>query len=121
MQNDQTSRSYNVTIANGAAISEAIDVRECVGGFVIVPGAWTDANIGFQVCDTSSGTFVALKDKTGSPLQIASITTNASFAYAIPTEAFPAMFVKLWSKSTTAATTTDTNQGAARSLTVILK
>lgn len=110
-----------LTIANGEALTAAFPMHEWVSGLVIVPAAWTDANIGFKICDTQSGTFVALKDETGSPVQISSITTNASYAYKIPTAIFPATWVKLWSKSTTAATVTDTNQGAERSLTVQLK
>lgn len=118
---EQKANSINLTIANGAAISGAFNMSDHLLGLVIVPAEWTDANIGFKVCDVSGGTFVIACDKTGSPIQIAGITTNASKAYAIPTELFPGMWVKLWSKSTTAATTTDTNQGAARSLVVILK
>jgi len=111
-----------VTIANGAATSGAFDMRYWVSGAVLVPSAWTAANIGFQVCDTETGTFVALKDDTGVPVQISSVTTDTSFWYEFPTpEVFSGHFVKLWSKSTTAATVTNTNQGAARTLTVMLK
>ena len=109
------------TIANGAAITEAIPVHEYAGGLVTIPAAWTAANLGFQVSDTEAGTYVKVKDKAGDPVQVESITTNASFCYEIPPEIFGAHYLKLWSKSSTSATTTDTNQGAERSLIVLLK
>lgn len=109
------------TIAINTAITEAIPFHEYAGGLVTIPSAWTDANLGFQVCDTLAGTYVKVKDKAGDPVQIESITTNATFAYEIPAEVFGAHYLKLWSKSSTAATTTDTNQAAARSLVLTMK
>jgi hypothetical protein len=118
---EQKAASYNLTIANGAAVSTAFNTSDFIGGIVIIPTSWTDANMGFKVCDTEGGTFVALKDDDGAPVQIAAITTDAPFAYKIPNEIFPAMWVKLWSKSTTAATVTDTNQSGDITITVMLK
>ena len=119
-------RSVNyqwVTIAINTAITGVIDVLGYADGAVLIPSAWTDANLGFQMPpDTgTTGTFLALKDESGNPVQISGITTNAAFWYAIPARVFPAATIKLWSKSTTAATVTDTNQGAARSILVVLK
>lgn len=118
----QPPKTEGLTISiNTAITTAAFSMAEFVGGFVIVPSAWTAANIGFKICDTYDGTYVIARDETGVPIQISSITTNASYAYQIPTDLFGAIWVKLWSKNTTAATITDTNQGAERSLTVILK
>lgn len=111
----------SLTIANGTAISDAYDFRRYIGGHVVVPGTWTAANIGFKVCDTVDGTYVIACDKTGAPIQISSVATGASKSYKIPDELFPAAFVKLWSKDTTAATETDNNQAGARALKVVLK
>lgn len=110
-----------VTIANNEAVSGAIDMRRFTGGMVVIPAAWTDANLGFKVSTEEAGTYTILKGATGTPIQISSITTNASFAYSLPTELAGALWVKLWSKNTTAATTTDNNQGGARSIGVYLK
>lgn len=118
---EQNPASYPLTIANNEAVSDAFNMTDFTLGTVIVPGTWTDANIGFKICNSSGGTFVIACDDTGVPIQISGVTTNASKAYAIPTKLFPNMWVKLWSKNTTAATTTDNNQGGARSLVVILK
>ena len=109
------------TIDNGTAITGAIDITEFSSGVVITPAAWTDANIGIKVSQASDGTYVVLHDVSASPVQIAGITTDASLAYTLPDEIFACGHIKLWSKNTTVATITDNNQGAARSLWVILK
>lgn len=111
----------SLTIAENAAISGAYDFRRYFGGHVVVPGTWTAANIGFKVCDTVDGTYVIACDEDGVPIQIGTVNTGESRSYKIPDDLFPAAFVKLWSKNTTAATATDTNQAAARSLKVTLK
>lgn len=121
MEVTSPSKTQTVVIANNTAISNVITAINQLSGFIIVPAAWTDANIGFKICDTQGGTFVIACDDTGTPIQVSGITTNASKAYRIPSELFPAHYLQLWSKSTTSATITDTNQGAERSLVVILK
>lgn len=75
-----------------------------------------------SVAPTTGGTFVILRDASGNPVQIGSIKTDGARAYALPAELFGCGFVKLWSKSATAATETDVNQtGGPLSLTVVLK
>lgn len=113
--------TISLTIANGAALSEAFDMQRYLNGLVYVPGTWTAGNIGFTVCDTATGTFSIALDKTGVPIQISTVNTGRAGWYAIPTELFPASFVKLWSKNATAATETDINQAGARAMKVMLK
>lgn len=113
--------SFNLTIANNAALSAAFSMQDYAGGIVTVPSAWTAANIGFQVCFEPAGTFAILRDDEGTPVQISGILTNGVRAYAFPDKVFAAHWVKLWSKSSTAATETDTNQGGDRALSVVLK
>lgn len=121
-RNIQRVFSYeDVTIASGAAESDEISVTRYAGGIVRVCTEWTDANIGILHSHISSGTFNVLHDYLGSPVQISGIPTTGGGDFALPDEVFAAGYVKLWSKSTTAATETDTNQGDARSLTVVLK
>ena len=110
-----------LTIASSAAITGELDIRDAYIGFVIVPSAWTAANIGFKIATESGGTFVTARDDSGSPIQISGIETSSSRAYKIPDDIFGVGYVKLWSKSATAATETDVNQGAARTLYVITK
>ena len=116
---EYTTRTY--TIASGAALTDEIDARYMAGAIVIIPAAWTAANLGIKVSPTSGGTFVILNDYLGAPVQVSGITTDASKAYALPDEIYATGFVKLWSKSATAATITDVNQAAARSIIVVLK
>lgn len=113
--------AVSLTIAINTALSEAFDMSRYIGGLVFVDGTWTAGNIGFKVCDTVDGTYVIALDKSGVPIQISTVNTGRAGAYAIPTELFPAPFVKLWSKSATAATETDVNQAAARAMKVVLK
>jgi hypothetical protein len=108
----------SAAIANNAAISGAIDNRAASGGSVITPAAWTDANIGFKVCATVDGTFVPLRDQTGALVQITSVQTSEADAYPLPDELFGCLFFKLWSCT---AAGVDTNQGAARTLTIVQK
>ena len=110
-------RTKTATIANGAAVSDVINTTGFTYMVVITPAVWTDANIGFKVSADNS-TFVTLYDEDGAPVQIGGIATAAAGAYTAPAEVAGARFVKLWSKSTTDATETDTNQGAARTLVV---
>ena len=119
--NNQPSASKKLTIAESAAVTQAFWMGDHIGGHVIVPAAWTAANIGFKICDSETGTFVIAKTEAGVPIQISAVLTSQSDSFKIPNELFPVSWVKLWSKSTTAATETDVNQAAARSLTVILK
>ena len=114
--------NVNVTIPINLAVpTDPMDFRIWAGGAIIIPSAWTAANIGFQVSRDSDGTFVTLKDEDGLPVQIGNVTTNAVKAYVIPSGVFGVGWVKIWSKSSTAATDTSTNQGAERALPVLLK
>ena len=106
----------NVTIAINTAISGAIDVSRYSGMQVFMPAAWTAANIGFKVCATESGTYVQLNDKDDAIVEIASPT--AALAHNAPSELFPTMFLKVWSQDGAGS---DTNQAAARTLTLVLK
>lgn len=118
---NRESEAFTVKIASGAAATPAIDFSHWAGGVVIVPSAWTSANIGFYVSDTIDGTYVILRDDSGTPVQISNIKTDGSRAYKLPDDVFGVLFMKLWSKNTTAATETDTNQASTRTLTLVCK
>jgi hypothetical protein len=108
-----------LTIANGASLSDVLDFTFFSGGMLLVPSAWTAADIAFHVSDEAEGTFTLLKDKSGSTVKITSVTTDASYWYEIPTEVFAAAHVKIASINT--STEAAVNQGAARSLMVLVK
>jgi hypothetical protein len=108
--------SKSLTIANGAATSDAFEMSNHAGGIVLMPAAWTAASIGFQVSDSPGGSYYPLYDADGSLVQIAG--PAASQAHAVPAEVFGAAWVKLWSQDGSA---NDENQTAERTLGVILK
>ena len=105
----------SLTIENGEALSEAFDMAIHAGATILMPAAWTAANIGFKVCARSDGTFLPLYDDSGS---IVEVSAAASKAFAAPAELYGAAWVKLWSQNGSGS---DTNQGADRTITVLLK
>lgn len=112
---------HALTIADGAATSAVVDFSLHAGGYVDIATSWTAANMGFYVCDTADGTFVILRDEAGNPVQISNILTTGARAYALPSQVFGCKFVKLWSKSSTSATETDTNQTGDATIRLVLK
>ena len=107
---------YKAVIANGAAVSDAIELSQFSGMIVQMPAAWTAASIGFKVCNTPDGTFLPLYDDDGLLVQIDSPAVDK--AYSAPAPVFAAMYIQLWSQDGSASAT---NQGAARTLTVTMK
>ena len=108
--------SRQLTIANGAATSDAFEMSNHAGGIILMPAAWTAASIGFKVSDSPTGAYYPLYDANGSLVQISG--PAASQAHTIPAEVFAAAWVKLWSQDGSA---NDANQSAPRTLGVILK
>ncbi|MBW1801891.1 MAG: hypothetical protein JRJ85_14295 [Deltaproteobacteria bacterium] len=110
----RTSETQGVVIANGAALSGAIDFSAYSGMSILIPAVWTSAAIGFYVCDTVDGTFYPLYDDEGTLVEA---TVAVDTKVAVPVTVFPERFVKLWSENAGA----DENQGAERSISVTLK
>lgn len=111
---ERQSKRAALTIASSAALSTAFHFAGGLG-LVLMPAAWTAANIGFKVCDTEGGTYLPLYQDDGSTLvEIAS--PAADTAYTLPAELAGATWVKLWSQDGAGS---DTNQAAERSLTVV--
>ena len=113
---NRTTKVQSMTIANGAALSDAFDFRDFSFLTVQMPGAWTAASLGFYVASSLGGTFQPLYDDDGNLAQIDS--PAASKDYSAPAAIGGAHFVKLWSQN---GSGTGTNQGAERSLVVHLK
>lgn len=85
-----------VTVPTGAALSNAVDIREFAGGVFITP-ATLDATtvIAFQVSDSASGTFTDLR-KSDNTLATVTVELNGSHAYPLVDELFGAQFFKFW-------------------------
>jgi hypothetical protein len=103
-----------LTIASGAALSEAVDMREYAGGVLRLPAAWTAASLAFQHSDTANGTFQPLYKSDNSLVEM---TVAASRDYALPDQLFGCAFVKLWSETAGS----NVNQGADRAFALHLK
>lgn len=109
--------SGTVTVANGAALSGAIDMRDYSGGVIITPATLNaTTKIAFQVCDSADGTYLPLYTAANA-LEEVTVTLNAARAYAIPDSVFGASFIKLWCQ----ASGTGVNQTGAKTFTVMLK
>lgn len=111
-----------LTIENGAALSDAFNYGSSESGMILIPPVWTAANIGFKHSLTEDGTYTMVEHHdSGEPVQISDIPTATSVWKELPPELAGCKWLKLWSKSATAATETNVNQGAARSISYVLK
>ena len=106
--------NVTATIANGASLSNAIDIGSSSMQSIFMPAAWTAAVMYFAAAPTSGGTFVPVQDVNGSevPCTVAVDTTCP-----LPVELAGYRFIKLRSGPSGAAQA----QGQAVIVTVILK
>lgn len=105
------------TIANGASISNEIDLGDKVFAGLIMPAEWTAAVITFLVAAESGGTFYSLYNDAGTEI---SLTVAAGTAVGIADVALalaPWRYIKL--RSGTAAS--PVAQGADRAIAIVLK
>lgn len=101
-----------LTIASGAAVSDAFEMDDALFLVVHMPAAWTAASLAFKVAPEKGGTFVPLYDENGALLEL---TVAESTAVRVPTNWLAGNpWVQLWSETAGA----DVAQGAARTITV---
>lgn len=117
--------AYAVTIANGAALSGAVEVSQRVGdartalvGIVTDPTGWTAAVLTFDV-SADGTTYYPLYNAAGTEVSIPSamLSTTSAWIALDPADFAGVAFVKLRS-GTKAATV---NQGAARALSLVVR
>jgi len=118
-------KAGNVVIANGAAVSDAIEIPV---GFVIVgietPSAWTAADLGLQVCVDGALSFLDVYSGLGTTTARARATgivasTWTAFGGDAGTSSFVrnlGLGVKIKLTSINTASNADVNQGADRVL-----
>lgn len=100
------------TIANGATDSDELDIVDAKYVGLIMPAAWTDADILFKVTNVSGGTWRDLLTDEGVQIRL---KVFAARAYAIDRYAYglaPWRFLQIISSVA---------QGAARSILVVIK
>jgi hypothetical protein len=111
---ERYTETIDVTILSGGAESNPIGFAQYSGGILLVPSAWSAADIGFVVNTVPGGTFVPLTDD-GTQVEITGVVVDT--AYVLPPEVFAATHIKLWSQSGG----TGVNQAADRVLKLIMK
>lgn len=109
-----------VVIANGAATSATFKLFGFRISAIITPSAWTTADLSFEVDPNGSGTFYKVQDNSGALVRCTGIAT-ASAEYIIPPEVADHISGELGKiVSSNVASEADVNQGAERSLVVVL-
>lgn len=103
------------TIANGAALSGAINLGNSRLVAIQMPAAWTAANLTFQAAESAGGTFQDVYDSGGTEV---SVTAAASrFISLLETQRYRGMRnIKVRSGTTG----TPVNQAAARDIILVL-
>lgn len=104
-----------LTIANGASLSGELDLTEFTITGIIMPAAWTAADLTLAASDAAGGTFVPVYDAAGTELTIQADTSR--FIALSPDATRALRFAKLRSGTSGSAV----NQGAARELVVIVE
>jgi hypothetical protein len=105
----------NVVIAAGAALSDAVDIRNFASFGWAINGSWTAASLAFQV-SIDGVTFFPLQTAAGALIEHA-MTTTPNAGRSLPVEALPFSFVKLWSETAGASV----NQAGARTFSIGVK
>lgn len=103
----------NATIANGESLSNAIDVDGSAVVGIVMPAAWTAANLTLQMSHDDT-TYNNVYDEVGAEKTITASTSR--YIVLNPADFIGANSVKL--RSGTSGT--PVNQGAARSIVVVL-
>lgn len=116
----KTQKVHPAIIANGAALSDVIDLSLVEVVAIIIPAAWTAAALTFLV-SPDGVTFTSAYDEAGNELTVASAAVVANHAIVLTTLALQAMisaapFMQI--RSGTSAS--PVNQAAARTLNLLL-
>jgi hypothetical protein len=103
------------TIANGQALSGALNLGGLRLFGIVMPAAWTAANLTFQMSYDGGTTWVDVYDTTGSE-----VTTTAAVSRYLAVD--PALFASLaLIKIRSGTTGTPVNQGGDRVLQLVLR
>lgn len=113
-------RVVSATIASGAAVSSTLTLNpgERIAG-IIMPSAWTTANLVAQV--SIDGTTFQYAISYGSAIQMFPVADRTTLMDAIDADKLSRLpYVKLVSATASGSTITTVNQAAARTLKVIV-
>ena len=117
-------RVVAVTISSGAATSEAFPFQgqRVIG--VVVPSAWTAGDVSFEI-EYPSGTWVKVVDRAGALYKLTGVATSAAELHLTAGDANQADIIVVGTGdgrvvSTNTSSEANVNQGADRSVAVIL-
>lgn len=106
--------SVDVTIANGESLSGAVDLNGCALFGVIMPAAWTAANLSVQT-SLDNATFNNVYDSFGNEYLI---TAAASRRIIVPVGDLPCV---KWIKIRSGTSGSAVAQGGARTITLLVR
>lgn len=106
------------TIANGASLSDEIDLEGFSLAAIEMPTGWTAASLTFQGCSVSGGIFREIHEDGGTAV---AATVAASRIVLLNTNATNNLRALRFIKIRSGTSGTPVNQGAERILTLILK
>ncbi len=109
--------NQTAVIANGESLSGELDLKGCNLFGLIMPTAWTTANLTFQVSNVSGGTFQNLYDDGGNEVTVAAAASRNIAIDISALKIAPWRYLKI--RSGTSGTAV--NQGAARTITLVGK
>ena len=112
-------KTFTCTIASGASLSDAINLRGYTPMTLIMPGTWTAASVSFQT-SSDGATFGNLYYlSTLAVTEYAITSPAASYQIVLPPEVFFTGATHLKIRSGTAGS--PTNQGGARTMTLVCR
>lgn len=109
--------NQTATIASGAALSGAIDLGGADDFAIVMPSAWTTANLSFQGSDSLTGTYADLYTDGGNEVVVSAAASRVISLANVRQFLGGVRFLKIRSGTTG----TPVNQAAERSLTILLK
>ncbi len=107
--------SVPITIANGQSISGAANLGGLRLFGIVMPAAWTAASITFQMSADGGSTWNNVYDQNGNEV---TVTAGSSRFIALDPATLPAV---QWLQARSGTASSPVNQGADRSLTLVLR
>jgi hypothetical protein len=108
-----------VVIANGQSASDGLDTGGMVVVGLVMPAAWTAADIAWQASLDGTNWSGVLKTAAGTSIRTA-VVASGWYTYPVPVaNQIHAKYIRLL--STTGGSDTPLNQGADRTITLLLK
>lgn len=110
-------QTATATIANAASQSGEVDLEGLSLQAIVMPAAWTAANLTFLASDTSGGTFNPVHDDAGAEVTVTAAAARAIGLDAVSRELDGLRYIKVRSGTTGVPVA----QGAERILSLVLR